>query len=156
MSEPVQLTHVVAVNAYVYRNGRFLLLKRNTEPKIWGPPGGRLHRNEDPLAGLCREVKEETGLEVEVLAPANTWFGQWKNEYFLLAIDYLVRICGGTVRLSGEHSDFAWVTLDELQEGEPVRLQPGVGFRLEDFRNAQRLYDSCIKFAHFSSGNDAL
>lgn len=141
MSEPVQFTHVVAVNAYVYRNGRFLLLKRNTEPKIWGPPGGRLHRNEDPLAGLYREVKEETGLEVEVLAPANTWFGPWKNEYFVLAIDYLVRIRGGTISLSEEHSDFAWVTLQELQKGKPVGLQPGVGFQWKDFQNAQKLYN---------------
>lgn len=132
-------THRVAVNAYVFKDNKFLLLKRASEPWIWGPPGGRLETDEDPLRGLQREVKEETNLDVEVLAPANTWFGLWKNNLYLLSIDYLVRIVGGTVKLSPEHTDFAWVSLEEMQRGAGVELTPGIGFTVEDFQNAKRL-----------------
>ena len=43
------LTHCVAVNSYLIRDNQFLLLKRANQPLIWGPPGGRLLSNEDPV-----------------------------------------------------------------------------------------------------------
>ena len=55
-------THLVAVNAFLLKDDKFLLLKRNDPPLIWGPPGGKLEINEDPVTGLIREVKEETNL----------------------------------------------------------------------------------------------
>ncbi len=132
-------THKVAVNAYLLSNDKFLLLKRNTEPFIWAPPGGRLNRDEDPISGLCREVNEETNLDIRVIAPANTWFGFWKNAYFLLSIDYLATLVGGDLQLSSEHQDFAWVTLDELESGDKLQLHHNIGFQVENFRNAKRL-----------------
>lgn len=132
-------THQVSVIGYVYRGGKFLLLKRATEPKIWAPPGGRLHQDEDPSRGLIREIKEETNLAVEVIAPANTWFGKFRGKY-LLSIDYLVRIISGDVKLSHEHSDFAWVSVAELRGGRPVDLgSSAVGFKVSDFEHAERL-----------------
>ena len=38
----------------------------------WGLPGGRLKEGEDPAAGLRREVREECGLEIEVISPLKT------------------------------------------------------------------------------------
>ncbi len=131
-------THKVAVIAYLLRGDRFLLLKRTSEPAIWAPPGGRLNRDEPPIEGLKREIREETGFEIEVVAPVTTWFGRWHGGW-LLSIDYLARITGGSLRLSREHSDAIWVTLDELERGEPIRLDPRLGFHLEDFREAWRL-----------------
>ncbi len=138
MTEHQYYTHKVAVIAYILRNNKFLLLKRTTEPAIWAPPGGRLERDEPPVQGLKREIREETGFEIEVVAPVTVWFGQWKGRP-LLSIDYLVRVTGGEFRLSSEHSDAIWVTLEELERGEPVQLDPRLGFTLEDFRQAWRL-----------------
>ena len=136
---PNHYTHQVSVIGYVYRGGKFLLLKRATEPQIWAPPGGRLHPDEDPVRGLIREVKEETQLNIEVITPANTWFGKFRGKY-LLSIDYLVRITGGAVKLSHEHSDFAWVSVAELRSGHPVDLgDSAVGFKVSDFEHAERL-----------------
>ncbi len=42
---------------------KFLMGKRNDNGK-WSCPGGHIEDNETALQGLCREVKEETGLEV--------------------------------------------------------------------------------------------
>ncbi len=132
-------THQVSVIGYVYRQGKFLLLKRSTAPHLWAPPGGRLQPDEDPVQGLVREVKEETGLDIEVLMPANTWFGRFRGNY-LLSIDYLVRVLGGTVRLSHEHEAFVWVSVEELRRGRPVSLgTEASGFKVADFENAERL-----------------
>lgn len=139
MSKPIY-THRVAVNAYIKRRGKFLLLKRNQEPYIWAPPGGRLYPDEHPIAGLKREIKEETNFDIEVVMPANTWFGDWNGQP-LLSIDYLVRVMGGELTLSPEHSKAAWVSISELKKGKPVSLDPRLGFQVEDFMNVNRLID---------------
>ena len=132
-------THRLAVNAYLLKDNKFLLLKRATPPFIWAPPGGHLEPDEDPEKGLHREVREETGLEIEVLGVANTWFGQWRNEP-LLAIDYLTRYRSGSVKLSAEHSDYRWLAMDELVRGDPVPLTPEIGFSPENFKYAMTLF----------------
>ena len=134
-------SHQVAVTAYLIKEGKFLLLNRTTPPLIWSPPGGRLRPDEDPVDGLLREIREETQLEAEVIAPVNTWFGNWQNRK-LLAIDYLVFYRSGKLKLSEEHSASFWVSLEELQKEKPIRLEAGAGFQLADFEKAWELYEN--------------
>lgn len=56
-----------AVEGLLERDGRVLLVRRDIEPKrgYWDMPGGFLEEGEDPYDGLRRELREETGLEVE-------------------------------------------------------------------------------------------
>lgn len=51
------------VGALVVQDGRGLLVR---EGDTWLLPGGRLEADEAPEAGARREVREETGLEVEI------------------------------------------------------------------------------------------
>ena len=133
-------THRIAVNAYLLKKDKFLLLQRNIEPYIWSPPGGMLKRDEDPISGLKREVKEETNYDIEIVAPVNTWFGYWRAK-LLLSIDYLAYIIRGDFKISSEHKDFAWVSITDLQKGQPVKLDRSIGFKIEDFQNAIVLRD---------------
>ena len=133
-------THKVAVTAYIVKNKKYLLLKRNTKPYIWAPPGGRLIKDEDPNKGLIREIKEETNLDVEIVAPVDIWFGDWRGKP-LLSIDYLVKIRAGEIELSEEHSEYRWVSIKELERGDLIQLDPQLGFQLEDFKKAERLID---------------
>ena len=66
----------------------------------------------------------------------------WRDTEYLLSIDYLVKITGGTLTLSDEHSAAAWCSIDELKEGSPVPLDPEIGFQLKDFQNAKLLIDA--------------
>jgi 8-oxo-dGTP diphosphatase len=134
-------SHQVAVNAYLLKEEKFLLLKRTRPPRIWSTPGGRLRPDEDPVDGLLREIREETQLKGEVIAPVNTWFGRWQNR-MLLAIDYLVLYRRGQLKLSEEHSAGFWIGLDELRKGKPIRLKTGVGFQLADFERAWEFYEN--------------
>ncbi len=133
------LTHTVAVSGYVYRNSKFLLLKRNKAPLVWAPPGGKLKLHENPREGLQREIWEETGFRVEVLEPVDTWFGELQPHSPILSIDFLVKIRSGKLRLSPEHNQAVWVSLKELEKGFPVPLNCDTGFKLKDFKKAERL-----------------
>ena len=58
--------HSVAVAAIVFdQRGRVLLMRRRDHGN-WEPPGGVLRPGEQPHEGVAREVREETGVEVEV------------------------------------------------------------------------------------------
>jgi ADP-ribose pyrophosphatase YjhB (NUDIX family) len=115
------------------------MLKRSKSPRIWSPPGGRLRLDENPIAGLMREVKEETSLDIEAIAPVNIWFGMWQQNW-LLSIDYLAYTQAREITLSEEHNEYKWVSLEELKKGKPVKLNSQVGFKLSDFQKAWKMH----------------
>jgi 8-oxo-dGTP diphosphatase len=133
-------THRVAVTAYVIHENKFLMLKRNHDPKVWGPPGGRLHPDEDPEQGLRREIREECGLEIGILGVAGTWFGAIGPHHYL-SIDYLAHSETENVKLSHEHSEYMWSTMHDLKNDTPKLGGASPSFVLEDFEKAWTLYN---------------
>lgn len=132
-------THRVAANAYLIFDDRFLMLKRAKEPFIWGPPGGKLEIDEDPIRGLQREVKEETGLQIRVFQPVTTWFGYFKDQS-LLSVDYLCTSEKNTVALSHEHTHHRWLTIIDLTHDKNIYFTSDLGFKLSDFKLAWQTY----------------
>lgn len=53
-------------------NGSILLLRHSYGPSAWSLPGGGLGRNEDPEAAIRREVKEELGVDLPLVAAVAT------------------------------------------------------------------------------------
>jgi 8-oxo-dGTP diphosphatase len=112
------LTHRVAVGAYLFRGERILLLLRANPPLTFAPPGGKLEIAEDPEEGLRREVREETGLEIEIVGVAHTWFGSIHDHRPpLLGIDFVAESVTGDVVLSHEHREYVWATREEVAAG---------------------------------------
>lgn len=124
----------IAVTAIIVNDlGQFLLLFRETEPRIWAVPGGRLEPGEDLHAGLHREVAEETGLAVEVLAPIDARSVRFGGRDYV-GVVWLARVAGGELHLSTEHSAVRWWDLAELEAADfPI------SHAIENFQFARRL-----------------
>lgn len=65
------MTHrpVPAVGVVVLKGEEVLLVRRGTPPRLgqWSLPGGRIEWGETAKAAALRELKEETGVEAELL-----------------------------------------------------------------------------------------
>lgn len=103
----------IAVVGIVVHNGKCLFLRRNVSLYHWCPPCGRVHVGEEVVTGLRREIKEEAGLDVEVIVPVETWTGEHRDGD-LLSITYVCHTDSEDVILSEEHSEYRWVAINEL------------------------------------------
>ena len=65
-AESPLVRHFTATGFVVNRGS--VALHWHPKVKMWLPPGGHIEANEDPVQAVMREILEETGLEVEVLA----------------------------------------------------------------------------------------
>lgn len=120
---------LVVVVFLVERDGQLLLLRRRADkdhaPGQWEPGSGRVEPGETPVVAVQREAREETGLEVEVLGPVDTFHyyrGTAREE--TIGIAFHCRPIGGELRLSPEHDAAEWVPLDAAAArrlGEPLR-----------------------------------
>lgn len=95
---------------------RILLIERGQPPSqgSWSVPGGRCRPGESARAACVREVREETGLDVEV----TRWLGQVERpapDGSLYVIDdYVCVAVGGELRAGDDAADARWVTRTDL------------------------------------------
>ena len=106
----------IAVKAFILNsNDELLVVKRRDgdvhKPGKWDVPGGRLVLGEDPFVGLLREVFEETGLvDVSIGRPLGVHHFIRDDGQKITMIIFECR-SNGVVKLSEEHTEFAFVKL---------------------------------------------
>lgn len=106
----------VAVGAIVFdAAGRVLLVQRGRPPGVglWTVPGGRVEGGETLAAAVAREVREETGLDVEVGVLACVVERMGAGYQFVI-LDYVARVIGGTLRAGDDARDARFVDDAEL------------------------------------------
>jgi ADP-ribose pyrophosphatase YjhB (NUDIX family) len=105
-----------AVEGVLERDGKLLLSRRAVEPRrgYWDLPGGFLEEGEEPLEGLAREFREETGLAIHPLEWLGTHLEQY-NHYFVLGLTWLVR-GDGEPRPADDVDELRWFGADELPD----------------------------------------
>lgn len=82
----------------------------------WRHPGGRFNPGEDPTDGLIREVKEETGLDIEISDgnPVHVEKSDYAPFYFGF---YRTRYKGGKIKLDKrEAEDAGWYNIEEINK----------------------------------------
>jgi 8-oxo-dGTP diphosphatase len=104
--------HSVSVTGVVTDDrGRALLIQRR-DNHHWEPPGGVLELGESIHDGLRREVREETGLDVEPVALT----GVYKNmSRGIIALVFRCEATGGQPATSDESEAFRWATETEIR-----------------------------------------
>jgi 8-oxo-dGTP diphosphatase len=106
-------TFIVGVLGVVLdEKGRVLLFKHTYRPFApWGLPSGLLKPNESPIGAIEREVREETGLVVEVVEVLEVRSGARPQR---LDIWFRCRSRGGAARPSAEVDEARFFELDSL------------------------------------------
>lgn len=112
---------VAAVGGVVIDDGAVLLVRRAFPPRQgeWSLPGGRLELGESLTEGVAREVREETGLEVEVGVVVDVFDRVHRDEagrirYHFVIVDFLCRPRGGTLAAADDAADVRWVPRAEV------------------------------------------
>ncbi|MEJ7604240.1 MAG: NUDIX hydrolase [Kofleriaceae bacterium] len=114
------MTPVVAVGAIVFDEaGRVLLVKRGRPPDVglWSVPAGKLEPHETLAQAVAREVREETGLIVEVGALAcvvERMDRDLERGYHFVILDYFARVIGGELAAASDVTDARFVDAGEL------------------------------------------
>jgi ADP-ribose pyrophosphatase YjhB (NUDIX family) len=103
--------HSVSVSGIVTDDhGRVLLIRRRDNQR-WEPPGGVLELGESIHDGLRREVREETGLDVEPVVLS----GVYKNmNRAIINLVFRCKITGGALATNDEATGFRWATESEV------------------------------------------
>ena len=102
---------------------RVLLVKRRFEPLAgqWSLPGGAVDVGETLEACVIRELREETGLEVEVGRVIEVFDrimhdAEGRVQYHFVLVDYVCRPVGGTLSAASDVADVAWADAGALDE----------------------------------------
>ena len=105
--------HSVSVTGVITDDrGRALLIQRR-DNHHWEPPGGVLELDETIHDGLRREIREETGLDVEPIALS----GVYKNmNRAIIALVFRCKITGGQLSKTEETDTFRWATETDIRE----------------------------------------
>ena len=110
----------VAAHGLIKKDNKFLVTRRSSindyMPNIWDIPGGTIEFGEKAIDALNREIKEETGLTVDVGNFIFCYDFLSNPERYQFQMVYECEYKNGDVKLDPqEHDDFKWVTLDELE-----------------------------------------
>ena len=118
----VSVMPVASVEAIIRdREDRILVLKRNNAPAKgeWWFPGGRVHKGETLSEALIREVKEETGLNIEVANLVGVYTRLFPERHDI-AIVFLCSLNDSNIRLNHEHSNAKFLSIKRaLKELHP-------------------------------------
>ena len=130
------------VEAFVVHNNRVILIFHKQLQK-WLPLGGHIELDEDPEEALLREIKEESGLKIEVLAEKpNVQFEGKKLLYTPSYLDihdispthrhiglvYFAKAMSDEIRLApNEHEQIRWFTEADL-ENSYFAILPDIKF----------------------------
>lgn len=121
---------------------RIALVKRK-DNELWALPGGGMELGESIEQGAVREVKEETGLDVEVVGLV----GVYTNPQHVMAYDdgevrqqfslcFTTKLLGGELQFDDESTDIAWVAEGDLAS---YPMHPSMRLRVQHFFDRRAL-----------------
>ena len=120
---------VVAVGAIVWKGDRVLLIRRGRPPRQgqWSIPGGRQEAGETVRQAVLREIREEAGIEIDILGVAAVVDlierdGDDLSHHYTV-IDMLAEWRSGDPVAGDDALEAGWFALDQLTAFDLPELQ---------------------------------
>ncbi|GBK65290.1 NUDIX domain-containing protein [Paenibacillus macerans] len=131
---------VVIVSVSIISNGKILMIKEykpNAYNK-WNFPSGHIEWGEDILNAACREVKEETGLDINLLSTTGVYNFLSLSKDHIILFHFIGEIIGGSLLLEEQKIiDSKWVTINDILRWDTAQLREGIIIK----NIAERLYN---------------
>ncbi len=128
---------VPAASAVVADDRGRLLLAKRTDNDLWTIPGGAMKPGETIAETAVREVKEETGIDVEVVSLVGIYSnpqhvvecsdGEVRQQF---SVCFACRPIGGELATSDETSEVGYFTPDEI---ETMDVHPSIRLRIQHY-----------------------
>jgi len=153
----------VAVECFVKKDGKYLMLHRNPNKKImpgvWMAPGGHREHNEGLFEATRREIFEETGLKIKNLrikVTGNAYLKDLDEEMFFhfITADY----SGGEVKGNSEDGELAWLSPENILKLDNLLVElkevlPHVFSDNSDIISYKAVYDKGNEMVDFELEN---
>lgn len=120
-SAPAPNSLVVGVSAVVTDEDGRILLQRRADNGLWALPGGGMDLTESVPEAAVREVKEETGYDVEVTGLVGLYTdarhiiayadGEVRRQF---NVCLTARVVGGELAVSEESTEVRWARPEEI------------------------------------------
>jgi len=112
---------VVGVGAVVFNpEGRILLIQRGKSPHYgrWMVPGGTVEWGETLEEATVREVREETGIDIEIetFVELIEAISPEESGYHFVIVDYAAHAIAGSLRAASDAKNAVWASADSLAE----------------------------------------
>jgi ADP-ribose pyrophosphatase YjhB (NUDIX family) len=133
--EPTRL--VPAASAIITDDAGHLLLAKRTDNQLWTIPGGTMEPGETIAETAVREVKEETGIDVEIVSLVGIYTnprhvveysdGEVRQQF---SVCFVCRRLGGELATSDETSEVRYFSPAEI---ERMEIHPSIRLRIQHF-----------------------
>lgn len=115
----------IAAFGLIFDQQNRILLCHRRDYNLWNVPGGTTEAGEAPWETVIRELKEETGLDVEIVRLAGIYNKSEKNE---LVFSFVCKIKGGELTLNEEADKIEYFDVNKI----PVNISPKQIARIHD------------------------
>jgi 8-oxo-dGTP diphosphatase len=114
---------LIGVGALIFDGDRILMAQRGKPPLegLWSLPGGLVETGESLKDAVCREVREETGLEIRPLGVLEIFERIMRDsegapEYHYVLIDYVCSVSGGELCAGDDACRAEWFRRRDLKQ----------------------------------------
>jgi len=115
----MNIPYGLTMRGLLKKQKKFLILKRHpdsrTNPNRWELVGGKVDSGENFDKALIREFKEETNLKIKIndlVGAVQEDFPHKRTVALIMNVEYV----SGEIKISDEHIDWKWATMDEIKK----------------------------------------
>jgi 8-oxo-dGDP phosphatase len=143
-------TYLVVVGVVIEKDGKIILVQESKPPAcgLWNTPAGHIEKGETPLEGAKREVKEETGLDIEITDLLGVYIGKslFYPNRITAKITFRGSVVGGGIQFKkDEILDAKWFTPSEILAMKDSELR-GIRKEIEDFITGKKYPIETVKY----------